>query len=113
MAYCSKCGKPNEDDADFCSKCGEPLTGSKKGRGKDDRCEENCVCGEQSKGAPVFWGVIVILFGIWFLFEVVIKNTTLQESLPPELVNFEWWWLIGVVIVLAIIGTGIRMIARR
>ena len=25
MVYCSKCGKKNEDDAEFCSKCGAPL----------------------------------------------------------------------------------------
>jgi len=111
MAYCSKCGKKNEDDAEFCSKCGESLTGSKKK--KDDRCEEDCVCGEKSSGAPTFWGVVVILIGIWILFTVVIPNTPLKDSLPPELVNFEWWWLIGVVIVIAIIGTGIRMIVRK
>lgn len=113
MAYCSKCGKKNEDDAEFCGKCGASLTGSKKGPGKDDRCEEDCVCGKESKGAPVIWGVIVILIGIWFLFAIVIPNTPLKDSLPPELVNFEWFWLIGVVIVIAIIATGIRMMTRK
>jgi uncharacterized membrane protein YvbJ len=109
MAYCSKCGKKNDEDAEFCSKCGASLTSPKK----DDRCEEACVCGEKSKGAPIIWGVILILFGIWFLFAIVIPNTSLKDSLPPELVNFEWFWLIGVVIVIAIIATGIRLIVKR
>ncbi|MDH7517213.1 MAG: PspC domain-containing protein [Candidatus Thermoplasmatota archaeon] len=30
MVYCSKCGKENEDDAEFCSKCGNKLTAAKK-----------------------------------------------------------------------------------
>jgi len=25
MVYCPKCGKKNEEDAEFCSKCGTPL----------------------------------------------------------------------------------------
>ena len=113
MVYCSKCGKKNEDDADFCNKCGASLTSTTKIRAKNDPCEEECAVGKQSKNAPVFWGVIVILIGIWFLFEVVIENTSLKNSLPPELVNFEWWWLIGVVIVIALIATGLKMIVNR
>jgi len=113
MVYCSKCGKKNEDDAEFCNKCGASLTGKTKIRTRDDACEEECAFGKQSKNAPVFWGVIVILIGIWFLFEVVIKNTTLTDSLPPEIVEFEWWWLIGVIIVVAIISTGVKMIINR
>ena len=30
MVYCPKCGKKNEDDAEYCSKCGVSLTGKKK-----------------------------------------------------------------------------------
>jgi uncharacterized membrane protein YvbJ len=113
MVYCSKCGKKNEDDAKFCAKCGASLTGEDLGKKRDDQCDEACAVGKHSRGAPIFWGVIVILIGIWFLFEVVIKNTDLQNSLPPEIVNFEWWWLIGLIIVVAIIMTGVRMIIQK
>lgn len=27
MAYCSKCGKPIEDGANFCANCGSPVAG--------------------------------------------------------------------------------------
>lgn len=115
MVYCSKCGHKNDDEAEFCSKCGSSLKDFKKyhRRPNEDVCEDECAVGKQSKSAPVFWGVIVILIGIWFLFEFVIKNTTLHQSLPPELINFEWWWLIGLIVVIAIIATGIKMIIRR
>jgi uncharacterized membrane protein YvbJ len=113
MAYCSKCGTKNEDDAEYCKKCGLSLSETKKGHSKDDRCEEECLCGEKSKSAPIIWGIIIILVGIWFLFEIVIKNTSLKDSLPSYLVNIEWWWIIGVVIVIAIIGTGFKMIVKR
>ena len=115
MVYCSKCGNKNDDGAEFCSKCGASLKEGTRYHRKpnEDFCEDQCEMGKHSKSAPVFWGVIVILIGIWFLFEFVIKNTTLQQSLPPELINFEWWWLIGLVIVFAIIATGIKMIIKR
>jgi uncharacterized membrane protein YvbJ len=71
MAYCAKCGEKNEDDAKFCSKCGASLTGSKKDYEKEweDRCEEDCAGGKRG-GPPVFWGIIVILVGLWILFVV-------------------------------------------
>ncbi len=115
MAYCAKCGKKNEDDAEFCSKCGASLTGSVKDHKKDkeDRCEEECVGGKHSPFAPIFWGIIVILVGLWILFEIVIKNTTLYDSLPTWLQNFEFWWLIGLIIAVAIIATGIRIMIKK
>jgi len=115
MVYCSKCGHKNNEKAEFCSSCGTSLKGSTKyySKQKDDFCDEECAVGKQSKSAPIFWGVIVILIGIWFLFEVVIENTQLKDSLPPELLTFDWWWLIGIVIVIAIIATGIKIILRR
>ena len=30
MAYCTKCGMKNEDDAEFCKKCGASLIGNEK-----------------------------------------------------------------------------------
>jgi len=114
MAYCAKCGEKNEDDAKFCSKCGASLTGSKKDYEKEweDRCEEDCAGGKRG-GPPIFWGIIVILIGLWIIFGLIIPETELANNLPSWLVNFEWWWLIGLIIAIAIIVTGIRIIFRR
>jgi len=113
MAYCAKCGKKNEDDAEFCSKCGASLTGVKKDHEKDwdKHCEEECAGGK--RGTSVFWGAIVILIGLWIIFGLVIPETELANNLPSWLVNFEWWWLIGLVIAVAIIITGIRIMTRK
>ena len=54
MAYCTKCGTKNEDDAEFCKKCGASLTGIKKGHEKDDDCV--CSGSKQNPLVPVFWG---------------------------------------------------------
>ena len=115
MAYCPKCGKKNEDDAEFCSKCGNPLGDSKKDREKEweNRCEEECAGGKHSRGAPVFWGIVIILIGLWIIFGLVIPETSLGDNLPDWLVTFEWWWLIGLVIAIAIIITGLRMIVKK
>jgi len=110
MAYCSKCGNKNEEDADFCSKCGASLTGIKK---EEDRCEEACVVGKHSPYASVFWGIIVILIGLWIIFGLVIPKTNLADSLPNWFINFEWSWLIGLIIAIAIIATGIRLLIKK
>jgi len=40
MVNCSKCGKKNDDDAEYCSKCGTKLTITKKGK-KSTQVKEN------------------------------------------------------------------------
>jgi uncharacterized membrane protein YvbJ len=115
MPYCSKCGNKNEDNAEYCSKCGASLTGSVKDRKKehDDRCEEECAVGKNSPIAPIFWGVIIILIGLWIIFSLVIPQTQFADSFPSWLVNFEFWWIIGIIIAIAIIATGIRIIIKK
>ena len=39
----------------------------------ENRCEEDCAGGKHGR-PPIFWGIIVILFGLWILFEFVLKN---------------------------------------
>ncbi len=114
MAYCPKCGNKNEDGAEFCSKCGDSLTGSKKAYEKEweDRCEEDCAGGKRG-GPPIFWGIVVILIGLWILFEFVLKNIGALEGLPSWIQNFEFWWLIALVISVAIILSGFRIITRK
>ncbi len=110
MAYCSKCGNKNEEEAEYCSKCGASLTGIKK---EEDRCEEACVVGKHSPYASIFWGIVVILVGLWIVFGLVIPRTDLANSLPSWFVNFDWWWIIGLIIAIAIIATGIRMVIKK
>jgi uncharacterized membrane protein YvbJ len=110
MVYCSKCGKKNEDDAEYCSKCGASLVGKTKIHEKewDKRCEEECAGGKG--GAPVFWGVLVVLVGLWIVFEFGLKNV---EGLPSWIYEFQFWWIFALLIGIAIIVTGLRMIAKR
>ena len=114
MAYCSKCGTKNEDDAEFCKKCGATLSG-KKTRQKDEwdkKCEEDCAGGH--KGWGIFWGLVVILIGLWIIFEIVLKE--LAKTIPElEWVNnisFQPWWIIFAIVGILIIITGIRMITK-
>jgi uncharacterized membrane protein YvbJ len=106
MPYCSKCGQRNPDEARFCNKCGSSLGGPHREHAKkpDDQCEENCAGGK--RGASVFWAIIVILVGLFILIEVL-KNTV---GAPDWLEDLEFWWIIGVVIGIAIIITGIKIL---
>ena len=115
MVYCTKCGKKNEDEAEYCSKCGASLTDKKKDYEKewDKLCEEECAGGKH--GAPIFWGIIVILIGLWIIFEFVLKNIP-QQDLPTWLLwihDFEFFWIFALLIAIAIIITGIRIITKR
>ncbi|MDI9623619.1 MAG: zinc-ribbon domain-containing protein [Methanothermobacter sp.] len=70
MVYCPKCGKKNEEDAEFCSGCGAPLQMQKP---KGDTCfgqpEERYK--EECFGLPhggliigVIFGTLLIIIGI-------------------------------------------------
>ena len=118
MVYCSKCGKKNEDDDEFCGKCGAPLTESKKSHEKEweNRCEEECAGGKQGHhGWRIFWGLVVILIGVWVIFELVLKN--LAEDIPRlswvNEISFPFWWIILGVVGILIIIAGLRMIMRK
>jgi len=113
MTYCSKCGTKNEDEAEFCKKCGSSLTGKGKEHKRGEPCEEECVVGQRSPYAPIFWGVIVILVGLWILFEFVLKNTVFKDQFPDWIQNFEFWWIIGLVIAIAVIMTGVRILVKK
>ena len=114
MVYCQKCGTQNDDDAEFCKKCGNSLTSTVKApKKRNDQCDEECAVGERSPWSKFFWGIILILFGLWIVFSVVIPNTSLADDLPSWIVHFEFWWLIGLIIAVAIIMTGIRIMIRK
>jgi uncharacterized membrane protein YvbJ len=106
MRYCSKCGTKNEDDAEFCKKCGTSLKDKPKKQHNDD----DCVCGggKENPFTRVFWGIVVILFGIWILFSFVIP----AEYVPSIFREITFWGLIVIIFALAIILTGLRILTK-
>ena len=117
MVYCWKCGTENDDDAEFCKKCGTSLKAPGKGSDQewDKRCEEECSGRKGSRGWTIFWGLVVILIGVWIIFEIVLKN--LSNEIPElnwvNTITFPFWYLILAIIGIIIIITGIRIISRR
>jgi len=117
MVYCAKCGEKNEDTAKFCNKCGSSLTGTKKDieKNMENRCEEECSGGKDSgHGWRIFWGLVIIIFGIWIIFELVLKNLAdnITELAWINEISFPFWWVIGAIFGLLIIITGIRIILK-
>jgi len=99
--------KENEDDAEFCKKCGASLTGKEKKHEKDDDCV--CSGSKQNPLVPVFWGIVVILFGLWIVFSFVIP----RSYLPAGLQDFSFWGLILLIIAVAVILTGFRILTKK
>jgi len=110
MAYCQKCGTKNEDDAEFCKKCGATLDISKKGREKewDRRCEDECAGGKGGRGWTIFWGIIIILVGLFIIFEVVLRNMLNIQIVDSQV----YGWIIAAVIGIFIIILGVRILSR-
>lgn len=109
MVYCPRCGTQNPDGALYCNNCGANLTTGKKGQERewDDRCGEEC--SGRGKIGLWFWGIIIILIGLWFIFEFGIKNVS---GLPDWVYNFEWTWIFGIVVGIAILAAGINVIVK-
>ncbi len=111
MTYCQKCGTKNEDEADFCKKCGAPLDVSKKVQEKewDKRCEDECAGGKGGRGWAIFWGVVIILVGLFIILEIVLRN-----MLNIQIIDAEYYgWIIAAVIGIFIIILGVRILSRR
>ncbi len=105
MAYCPKCGRMNPDDAVYCNNCGTSLRTGKKDMNRE--CDDTC--SGRSRTGLIFWGIIVILLGIWVLIEFGLSNI---EGLPEWLYSMDWGWIFGVVIGIAILMGGIVLIMR-
>lgn len=114
MAYCSKCGAKNEDDAQFCKKCGASLSAKTQKREDewDKKCEEDCSGGHRGWG--IFWGLVIILIGLWIIFELVLKE--LAKSIPElSWINdysFQPIWIIFAAVGVLIIIAGLRIILK-
>ena len=105
MVYCSKCGNKNNDGSKYCINCGASLFEIKYDKIKDD----DCVCEGNNRNpfVPLFWGLTVILIGLWIIFQFVIPSNYLSS-----LQDFSFCGLIFLIIALAIILTGFRIITK-
>jgi uncharacterized membrane protein YvbJ len=116
MVYCTKCGTKNDDSAEFCKKCGDPIKNivHKHDDEWEKRCEEECSGGRVGRGWSIFWALVIIIIGIWIIFELVLKE--LAKTNPSlAWVNeftFEFWWVILAIFALMLIITGLRIIIK-
>ncbi len=110
MVYCPNCGKQNPDDAKYCNNCGVSLVTGRRDANKEweDRCGNEC-SGRGRSGA-IFWGIIVVLIGLWILFEFGIQNIS---GLPAWIYDISWGWIFGVVIGLAVLVLGLRILFKQ
>jgi uncharacterized membrane protein YvbJ len=115
MAYCQACGTQNEDDAAFCKKCGHDLRaatgGPAHGRPPDEELKDDCErdCYGTTSGKSMFWGIIIVLVGIWIIFEFVIKEIV---DVPKWMRDFEFCWVAWIIIGIAIVAAGMRAMMR-
>ena len=105
MTYCTKCGNKNENDAKFCSKCGTSLKEIHYESYKDDDCV--CEGSKRNPLVPIFWGITVILIGLWIILQFVIP-----DNFFTSLQDFSFCGLIILIIALTIILTGIRIMTK-
>ena len=65
MAYCTKCGTKNADDAEFCTNCKEPLNAHQTVKHERQQKENECF-GLPHGGsiAGLIIGFVIILWGL-------------------------------------------------
>ena len=110
MVYCPNCGTQNPDDAKYCNNCGYSLTGEKRDtrREMDRRCEE--ACSGRTREGRWLWAIILIVIGLWIIFEVGLANV---PGLPNWVYNLNILWIIPVIIGIIIVIAGIRVLIGR
>lgn len=110
LVYCAKCGQQNADGAQFCSNCAAPIGAVRRDREKE--CERDCEdeCHAGPRRGSIIWGVIIALIGLFIVIELGLKNV---EGMPPWITDFQFWWVIPVLIGIAIIVAGIRMMLKK
>lgn len=141
MAFCTKCGNKNEDDATFCKSCGAPIPpatpgeapsgkpeeqprmyppgyeldrrGSRGPRKKDfdKECEEECQEECQEGGRKNSWLWGLIIILIGF-FIIFEAGIKNIDGVPDLVKDVQVWWVIPVLIGIMIISIGIRALNR-
>jgi uncharacterized membrane protein YvbJ len=114
MTYCQKCGKKNDDDAEFCNKCGTSLKGTIADRKKEhnDQCDEECAIGKKSPTSKYFWGAIVIIIGLWVIFEFGLRRIQNPPQWLSWVNDFNFWWVFAILVAIVFIVTGLRIMSK-
>jgi hypothetical protein len=73
----------------------------------DKECEDECQKG--GKQNSWFWGLIVILVGLFIIFEAGVKNI---KGMPDWVNDIQIWWIIPLLVGIMIISFGVRVLAR-
>jgi uncharacterized membrane protein YvbJ len=108
MSFCHKCGIKNDDDAVYCKSCGNQIDLSAPKQTVDwDPGMRMRMRRHRPSGWSIFWGLIVIVFGIWVAIEFGLKHV---DGVPDWITNMELCWVLPVIIGLLIIFAGIRML---
>jgi hypothetical protein len=140
MAFCTKCGNKNDDDAAFCKSCGAPIPPATpegaeapkgeqppgmyppgyeldrrghRGRMTPPRKDFDKECEEECEGTSRSntW--------FWGLIIILIGAFILFEAgiknidgVPDAIKDLELWWIIPVLIGIMIISAGLRVLTR-
>jgi hypothetical protein len=112
MAYCSRCGTKNVDDARFCNKCGATLGGPFHAfeKPRDDKCEEECSGKSHSPTWTYFWIIILAIIAVGLVTSLILN--LFRSRLPDWMGGFDFWdfcpLIVGIVIVIFVISALIR-----
>lgn len=79
-----------------------------RGKQWENDCDRECSGG--SKTGSKFWAIIVVLIGLWIIFEFGIKNI---QGLPQPLAEFQMWWIFPIIIGIVVIAAGLSMIRKQ
>ena len=79
------------------------------------KCEKNCEneCSGGKHGPPYFFAAIVILFGLWIVFEFVLRKIDPMPDWLAWVNSFNFWWIFALVVAIMIIAAGIRMMTKK
>jgi hypothetical protein len=106
VVFCQKCGVKNEDDAVYCKGCGGQLLPTAPAH-TDDWEPRMRMRRHHFSGWSIFWGLIVIVFGLWVFFEFGLKHV---HGLPQWVYDAEFCWILPIIIGALIILAGLRML---
>lgn len=72
----------------------------------EDKCERECESGTKT---PLFWGVIVILIGLFIVFEYALDRI---PDMPGWLTDFPFCGVAALIVGLIIVAFGVKMITK-